>query len=466
MTINEHNPEKSFVLDTNILLHDAESIYAFEDNEVIIPREVLYELDKMKRKNDHVGHNARQVSRYLKQHFENYIVDNKEQLEDRISVKINDNGLLSLYREYRPYINIKADLTSLDAELKKNYKQSELQPVSNNMLISNNTAYKYMDRVDARLLEVACCTESILVTNDIILQIQAIMFGIPVEDFKAYKADKEYKGYRDIQAPSELIDELYSKESVPYQSDELVENEFAILKSATSQSGLAQYKNKRLIRVNQDIEASGIRPRNTIQRLALNLLMDTDIELVALTGLSGSGKTLLALAAGLEQIDNINRYRRILVSRPNVSLGKGYGYLPGTIEEKLDPWLKPIYDNLELIFDDNSESAIESLKDYNKLKAEPLQYIRGRSLPYNFFIIDEAQNIPPANIKAIISRAGEGSKIVLTGDIQQIDEPYLSRKTNAISYVIDRFKGQDNFGHIEFSKTERSRLASQAAILL
>jgi len=215
--------------------------------------------------------------------------------------------------------------------------------------------------------------------------------------------------------------------------------------------------------VDNEIYASGITPLNREQLYALDILKDNRVDLVVLTGISGVGKTLLALAAGLAQVDD-GYYKRMLVSRPSVPLGEGLGFLPGDINEKLAPWLKPIYDNLEFIFD--GQDRTKGLKEFGKLKVEPLQYIRGRSIPKQFFIIDESQNISPKDIKAIITRAGKDTKIVLTGDIQQIDKPYLTKKSNALSYVIDRFKGQDNFAFIKLEKSERSRLAKQAAKLL
>ena len=183
-------------------------------------------------------------------------------------------------------------------------------------------------------------------------------------------------------------------------------------------------------------------------------------------GISGTGKTILSLVTGLEQVSNLNIYNKLTITRPTVSVGNEIGFLPGSLEEKLRPWMKPIYDNFDYISNGNGEEIIENLKSYNKLQVEPLQYIRGRSIPNQFMIIDEAQNLSPRQIKTVISRAGKGTKIVLTGEIEQIDQPYLSKSSNALSYVIDKFMNQDNYGHVEMKKSERSRLAEQASKLL
>jgi PhoH-like ATPase len=219
-----------------------------------------------------------------------------------------------------------------------------------------------------------------------------------------------------------------------------------------------------LVEPNKNIYS--IRPRNKEQVFALDILMDPEIEIVTLTGPSGTGKTLLSLAAGMEQVDNRGIYDRFLVSRPAINAGKELGFAPGSIEEKLRHWMKPIYDNFDILCNNNAEKIIREMKEFKKLQMESLQHIRGRSIPKQFFLIDEAQNINPSQIKLIVTRAAKGTKVVITGDVEQIDDPYLSHDCNALSHIKENFVGQDNYGHISMVKGERSRLAEQAAKLL
>ncbi|MFW6029116.1 MAG: PhoH family protein [Halanaerobiales bacterium] len=465
--INQTLDRKSYIIDTSVLLYDAESIFQFSDHEVIIPSEVLIELDSKKSSSGSVGVNARQVVRYLKKIFFNSDnIINTESCLNKISA-YNNEGIISLY--HSGFYKICSNLNDLDLQrLEQILNKSRKLLVPSDELDAGyfNDYSDFKDQVDFRLLELSKSTGSTLVTNDNILQLFAIQFGINCKEYKADKTEnKDYTGYTDLTVVNSMIDTLYKKGKVGTESlvYDFTENEFVNLKTATSQAGLARYIKGGLYKVDSNISASGISALNKEQLFALNILLDKNIELIALTGVSGVGKTLLALAAGLQQVDE-NIYKKMLVSRPTVALGKELGFLPGSIEEKLHPWLQPIYDNLEFIY--GGEDRVRDLKEFKKLKVEPLQYIRGRSIPNQFFVIDESQNISPKDIKAIISRAGEGTKIVMTGDVEQIDEPYLSRHSNALSYVIDNFKGQDNFAHIRLTKTERSRLASQGATLL
>lgn len=455
--------KKKYLLDTSVLLHDSEAIYNFEENEIIIPREVLLELNKKKVSDDQVGKNARDIIRNLRKIFMNNINENifDFKIQENLSKHISSGGKITLYFDknfFYPYHEINENGNS--KKLYHKYLQTNNQ-INNH--IKNST--------DLRLIHIARSNEAILVTKDYTLQLLAMQLGVPVEDYTTDQTlvTENYKGYKKMSVSPELIDKLYNKKEVniPELNDDPIQNQFVELVSFDNQqTALTRYYDSKLNLIKKSHYTHGVSPRNREQIFAFNLLMDEKISLITISGISGTGKTILSLVTGLEQVSNMNKYNKLIITRPTVSVGNEIGFLPGTLEEKLRPWMKPIYDNFDFITDGNGEEVIEGLKSYNKLQIEPLQYIRGRSIPQQFMIIDEAQNLTPKQIKTVISRAGEGTKIILTGDIEQIDEPYLSKSSNALSYVIDKFMNQDNYGHVELIKSERSRLAEQASKLL
>lgn len=445
--------QKTFVLDTNVLLHDPESIFVFADNKVVIPMTVIEELDMLKRRNDELGRNSRLVSRKLD------ILRKQGNLIE--GVKLETGGIIKIELDW-------------DKELPREFIE---------------------DKADHRILAVALKLKKdgervIFITKDINLRIKAEALGITTQDYEKAKVRLEtvYSGFREYTVSSETIDRIYSQKKLKLDSllvelnldpQEVFYNEFFILKSEKSQSVLVRVKKsetgqKELVLVpSKDIQVMGIKPLNVQQRFAMELLLDDKICLVTLIGVAGAGKTLLSLACGLHKVLEEKVYRRMLVSRPVVPLGRDIGYLPGTKEEKLSSWMGAIYDNLDYLvgrmykYDtEKLQSMIDYYFESGLIEVEALTYLRGRSLPNQFFIIDDAQNLTPHEVKTIVSRAGEGSKIVLTGDPYQIDNPYLDDSSNGLVYLVDRFKGQEIFGHINFTKTERSQLAALAAELL
>lgn len=438
--------KKIYVLDTNVLLHDHLCIYNFQENEIVIPITVLEELDKLKKGNDQINFNAREFTREL----------------DRISGDHLFNGGVSLG----------AGLGKLSIETGKPYSKAIAESFPENT-------------PDHRILAIAEYVKTknpnklvALVSKDINLRMKAKSIGIMAQDYETDKVrnidelNKNIITLDDVQ--NELISKLYEKvEGVSLDEfkfrQEFKGHQYFILKSDKS-SALAHYDpvNKVLNRVEKQ-RTYGIEPRNAEQTFSLDALLRPDIQLVALTGKAGTGKTLLALAAAMQMHRN---YNQILLARPIVPLAnRDLGFLPGDVKEKIEPYMHPLFDNLAVIknkFKTTSDEymRIEEMQKAEKLVITPLAYIRGRSLSNVFFIVDEAQNLTPHEIKTIITRAGEGTKMVFTGDIQQIDSPYLDTQSNGLSYMVDKMKGQDIFAHVNLVKGERSYLAELASNLL
>lgn len=434
-------PRKTFVIDTNVLLHDPDAISKFHDNEVIIPLNVLEELDGMKRFSDELGKNARHVIRYIDSLKEQNAGDLHQ------GVKI-DNGIV---------VRVLVDI-------KPNEKTAfPLSPERNKILF---VAFKLRETGE----------KVVIVSKDFVVRVKAEAIGIEAEDYENLKAsyDKLYRGYRKLEVPKRDVDLFYKDGFLPIEIADLLPNEYCLLSSLEQSSAICKYnaKSKRLeplIKLSRDIW--GIQPLNVEQKCALDLLLRDDIKLVSLVGPAGTGKTLLALAAGLRKVFDEGIYSRILVSRPIVPLGKDIGYLPGTKEEKLFHWMQPIYDNLEFLCQSTSgeASGIETQKwimESKKIEMEAVTYIRGRSLPKMYIIIDEAQNLTPHEVKTIISRAGQGTKVILTGDATQIDNPYLDKDSNALTFTVGKFKQYPIYGHVFLERTERSELAALAAEVL
>ncbi|TMV46694.1 PhoH family protein [Paenibacillus mesophilus] len=444
--------KKVYVLDTNVLLQDPNAVFAFEDNEVIIPAVVLEEIDAKKRNADELGRNARTVSRLLDGLREKGRLHDGIDLERGGSIKVELN-----HRSFQKLQDLFGEITN-----------------DNRILaVALNYHLEEQQKTEPRPV--------VLVSKDTLVRIKADVLGITAEDYltdRVVSTTDLYPGYLTLHVHPGIIDSFYNArflsvaEMNQYYPYKFHPHEFVILKDelGTSKSALlkANADAKRLDPLFLSNEPIwGIGARNVQQRMALELLLNDDIPLVTLTGKAGTGKTLLALAAGLMKIEDERKYKKLLIARPVVPMGKDIGYLPGEKDEKLRPWMQPIYDNLEFLFDTKKAGDIEKiLAGMGSIQVEALTYIRGRSIPGQFIIIDEAQNLSKHEVKTIVSRVGEGSKIVLMGDPEQIDHPYLDAYSNGLTYVVERFKAQGISGHINLERGERSHLAQLAADLL
>lgn len=435
-------------MDTNILLSDPNSIFKFEDNDVVIPISVIEEIDTFKKTQSETGRNAREVSRIL----------------DRLRVRGTLSAGIPLFENRTDsgliFVHLDRDKDILPSHLADN--------TDNHILAISLTLQKQSGR------------KVLIITKDSNLRIKADAFGIGSEDFEADKVDIShlYKGFRKLQVEQALIKECYQAGSLQIDGYDFHANEFIVLedKEDPSRYLLAIYdlemQSIRHLQTSAD-GIWGIYPRNLEQTFGLSALMDDRIKLVTLSGGAGTGKTLLAIAAGLYKTTDEDVYQKLLVARPVIAMGKDIGFLPGDVDEKLHPWMQPIYDSLDFLLSGGVPSRQKRLsKSYQELinqgmlAVEPLTYIRGRSLPNSFFVVDESQNLTPHEIKTILTRAGEGTKIVLTGDPYQIDNPYIDSTNNGLTYVIERFKKSSLAAHITFSQGERSQLATLAAELL
>lgn len=436
---------KIFILDTNVILHDHTCIYQFQDNDIILPITVLEELDKFKRGNDLINFQAREFTRLLDEIVGDELFNGGKQLGKGLGKLRIETG--------KPFSDI----------LKESFREDI--PDHRILAIADYTSKAYPKR------------KTILVSKDINLRMKAKSLGIQAEDYKTDQVtdqsvlDKTVTTFDNFS--DALIETLYNQGSLATEEvkrDFTPEpNECFIFKGSSS-SALARFdvKSNRIYRIEKK-PAYGIKPRNAEQTFSLNMLMNPDIKLIALTGKAGTGKTLLALAAAIEQH---RLYETVLLARPIVALSnRDLGYLPGDANEKISPYMQPLYDNLAVIKHSfnprsNEYQLIEDMQKEERLNITPLAYIRGRSLSNAFFIIDEAQNLTPHEIKTIITRAGEGTKMVFTGDLQQIDSPYLDMKSNGLAFMTDRMRNQDIFAHINLVKGERSYLAELASNLL
>ncbi|PAX59766.1 PhoH family protein [Brunnivagina elsteri] len=438
--------KRTFVLDTNVLLHDPSAILRFKDNDVVLPITVIEELDRFKKQPEMTGRNARQVSRTL---------DSFRQQGHLIEgVSINNGGILKVALCSRETLN------SLPIELEHGNGDNAILAVA-----------LEMKRV--------CQCQVVLVSKDTNLRIKADAVGLEAEDYETDKVDIDelYTGTKELIVSSDEINQL-SKDGVLVLNGEFFPNQTIILVDELNPShtalGIVNYGRIVPLEKIPTGSVSRIKPRNQEQIFAMNLLLNDSIPLVTLVGKAGTGKTLLAVAAGLHKIADERIYTRLLISRPVIPMGKDIGFLPGDIKEKLTPWMQPLYDNFDLIFGTQDGSAKpahwrrghEELIERGMLQIEPLTYIRGRTIPKQFLIVDEAQNLTPHEVKTILTRAGEGTKVVLTGDPDQIDNPYVDAASNGLTYVVEQFKNEPLAGHITLSKGERSRLAERATMLL
>lgn len=430
--------EKTFVIDTNVLLHDPESILKFPRHKVIIPVTVLEELDKMKRLPTDLGKNSRAVFRFL------------DSLNKRGSRNLHKGVVLDNGATVRVQMDIKTD-----------YNANFSLTVSDNKIIM--AAYLLYEQGD----------NVVFVSKDFAARIKAEAIGLQAQDYEnlkfAYSAI--YKGIRKIEVSKHEIDLFYKDGVLPLANANFRPNEYVVMTSPEHSSAVGKY-NLYKQQVDPLLKVSnlwGIKPRNVEQRCAVDLLLRDDIKLITLIGQAGTGKTLLALACGLRKVFDEGIYTGIIITRPIMPLGRDIGHLPGTKEEKLFNWMQPIYDNLEFLCESSGSEQNETMRwvmESRKVEMEAVTYIRGRSLPKKYIIIDEAQNLTPHEVKTIVSRAGEDTKVILTGDPTQIDNPYLDQDSNGLSYIIGKFSDHKIYGNMFMEKTERSELAAIAAEIL
>ena len=439
--------KKNFVLDTNVILHDYKCIYNFQENDIYLPIVVLEELDKFKKGNEQINFNAREFVREI-----DGLSEGKDLFKKGVSLGTGLGRLFVVTSSDYPDI-----LSKTFSEKTPDHK---IMAVAMNMQIGDKK------------------TKTILVTKDVNLRMKAKSIGLAVEDYITDKVtnvdifDKAQEVYENIDA--DVVDRIYAEPNgVPVTECKLPmslsPNDCFILKSIRS-TVMAKYDaTMQTIKKVKKEKAFGIEGRNAEQTFALDVLMNDDIKLVAVTGRAGTGKTLLALAAALQQHDT---YKQILLARPIVAMSnKDLGFLPGDEKQKVAPYMQPLFDNLNVIKHQFSASSkelrlLDDMQKNEQLVIEALAFIRGRSLSNTYLIVDEAQNLTPHEVKTIITRAGEGCKVVFTGDVQQIDAPYLDMQSNGLVYMIDKMKGQELFAHVNLIKGERSKLSELASVLL
>ncbi|MFJ7638734.1 PhoH family protein [Peribacillus sp. NPDC097264] len=441
--------DKIYVLDTNVLLQDPYSIYSFGVNEIVIPAVVLEELDSKKRYMDEIGRNARQVSKLI-DHF-------REKGKLHQSIPLHNGGSLRIELNHRSF----HELQEIFVE-KTN--DNRILAVAKNLSLEEET------KEEGKTV--------ILVSKDTLVRVKADAIGLEAEDFlndRVVELDHVYGGYKEIFVSIDNLNKFYEKSYLELEElseDQYYPNQFLLMKdtlgSSASAIGIINENCKTVKKLMYEGEHIwGIKPRNVQQTMALDLLLRSDVQLVTLIGKAGTGKTLLALATGLLQTEDLAHYKKLLVARPIVPVGKDIGYLPGEKEEKLKPWMQPIFDNLQYLFNTKKPGELDAiLAGMSSIEVEALTYIRGRSIPDQFIIIDEAQNLTKHEVKTILTRVGERSKIVLMGDPEQIDHPYLDEYNNGLTYVVEKFKTERIAGHVKLIKGERSTLAQLAATLL
>lgn len=449
--------KKVFVLDTNVLLNDPRCIFKFSDNDVVIPIAVIEQIDHFKKEQSEVARSARQVSRLLDG------LCNRGVLSEGIALFPDRRDSACLY------VNLGRQSERLPRQLERNVA---------NHILATSLALQTEKSGEARV---------IIVSNDSNLRVKANAFGIEGQELVAGRVDRSelFSGITTIDAAPQMINSFYDKHCLQLDNKQLAPNEFVILRDEQQKQaacGVFRAKSQQVEMVMpRQSGVWGIYPRNVEQSCALEALLDDSIKLVTLSGAAGTGKTLLAIAAGLAKTTDEDVYSKMLVARPVFPLGRDLGFLPGDLDEKLNPWMQPIYDNLEFLMgtghyadagksrtarNQRKTSGYQELIEQGLLAVEPITYIRGRSIPRQFFVVDEAQNLSQHEIKTIITRAGEGTKIVLSGDPAQIDNPWLDAETNGLTSVIERFKNTPLAAHVTLTRGERSKLATLAAQLL
>ncbi|MBR4266755.1 MAG: PhoH family protein [Bacteroidales bacterium] len=438
--------KKTFVLDTNVILHDFHSIYNFEENDVVVPIVVLEELDKFKKGNDTINLQAREFMRILDK-----LTENNVNMEAGIPL---GDGRGSLY-----IISGKPFSEAM--------KLSFSEPIPDHKILAV-AAWMKQNKPERNV---------IMVSQDINLRMKSRTLGIEAQDYKTGKvenAEKLFEGIRTLENPNnDFVSRLYRENEVLLSESGLnadfSPNEYFLVADDKNQAMCYFDCQEQKIRKVTKHRASGITPRNIEQSFVMDALLRPEITLITITGKAGTGKTLLALAAALEQD---KKFMQIFLSRPIVPLGnKDLGYLPGNEKQKINPYMQPLFDNLNVIkqtigINSKSSQNIETMLKEEKLMVTPLAYIRGRSLNNSYFIVDEAQNLTPHEVKTIITRAGENTKMVFTGDVEQIDSPFLDMRSNGLSYLASKMKGQDFFVHLNLTHGERSKMADVAGKIL
>lgn len=440
--------KKTFVLDTNVLLYDSECIFSFDDNNIVIPLIVLEELDQKKNRQDEIGRNCRNSSRYLD--------ELREQGSLQEGVKLKSGGVLKILS--------KDQIKDFD-----NIMPSEMDHEKPDSIIIA-TAKSLQNSEDHPV---------ILVTKDINVRVTCDVLDVQCEDYRKHRvvsnAETLYSGVQRIDVDQSLVDSFYASKSleIPEEFDDydLYPNQFLVLKdkAAGQQSIISRFKDRKkpLTPLIESKPTWGLSPRNKEQKFALDILFDDSIKLVTLVGKAGTGKTLLAISSALQQtLEPTNKkYKKVVISRPVQPVGKDIGFLPGTLEEKMDPWIAPIKDNLKFLFN-NDAFTMDMYVENGEIEIEAITFIRGRSIANAIIIIDEAQNLTTHELKTIITRVGEDTKIILTGDIDQIDNTYVDSVSNGLTYAIEKFKDHSIAAHITLLKGERSELASLGAKIL
>ena len=437
--------KKTYVIDTSVFLSDANALYRFKNNDIVIPIKVLEEIDKHKKRQDSVGFNARLIIKHLD------VLRTKGSLAKGLRIG-KGMGILRVAKASK----------SLPKDLDFSIPDHQIISVAFHES-QENTKRKV-----------------IVVSRDINMRVIADSLGLLSEDYETNSIvedkDKVYEGFAEVLVDDEFIERFYEGEDMFLEEasvkTKLHPNQFLLLISSSNPKKSAicrfsEFKSPlKQINVKDYSKSWGVVPRNKEQTFAYDLLFDDDIPLVSLIGRAGSGKTLMAIAAGLEQVIGFGerKYKKIVVSRPVQPMGKDIGFLPGTMEEKMLPWLMPIHDNLEFIL--GNKHKFKSYFEQGLIEVEALTYIRGRSISNAFIIIDEAQNLTAHEVKTIITRVGEGTKVILTGDIEQIDNIYTNETSNGLTYAIEKFKDSELVGHITFRKGERSKIATLASKVL
>lgn len=441
--------KKIFVLDTSVILYDPQCIFRFDDNVVVIPITVLEEMDRFKKDLTEIGRNARHFSRYL------------DEIRKRgplgTGVEIGKKGTL---------------IIDLFKDVEKHLPKEMAHEKNDHKILA----------VALKIRQEKPTVPVVFVTKDVNLRVKADAVGLTSVDYEPSRVSIEelYGGINTFDVPGTVVDNFIAQRRFPFQEKGLLPNAYVILRDQNQPEhfALGRYlgNEKELVALKTSPEGVwGVKPRNAEQAFVMDALLDDSISLVSLVGKAGTGKTLLALACGLQKTIDDGKYQKLLVSRPIFPLGKDIGYLPGEIEEKLNPWMQPIFDNVDYIVSFSggekpqkrpSRRAWQELINQGMLQIEPLTYIRGRSLAYQYLIVDESQNLTPHEIKTIITRAGEGTKVVLTGDCYQIDNPYIDSSNNGLTYIVERFKNEFISAHITLTKGERSHLAELATNLL
>ena len=428
----------NYVFDTNVLLYDPMAVFAFEGHTINIPITVIEEIDTFKKQMNQTGYNARYISRLL----------DELRLKGKISEGVEiDNGSTIRVNVCIP-------------ETKNQISHELIKDKADNLIFS---VAKWLEQNEDKPV--------IFITQDANLRIKSDALGIKSEKYEKnnIQVDDFFEGTRVIKIKDAQIDKFHSAKIIEIEEHNCFANDYVRFESESNpkKSALARFDGEQNHFVKLDEFKSGfwgIYARNSEQRFAFDALNNDNIKLVCLTGIAGTGKTLLAIAVGLQKTIDEQIYKKMLVSRPIFPMGKDLGYLPGQMDEKLSPWMQPIFDNLRLITDTSENNYnYKALMDQGLIEVEALTYIRGRSIPKQYFIVDEAQNLTPHEIKTILTRAGDETKIILTGDPNQIDNPYIDYHNNGLTYVIDRFKGEPIAASVNLIKGERSKLATIAA---